>query len=185
MSVLGANIANVHKQFDDNLKKRLDNQQSIKQRLNILSKKGGSNLTQRDLTDAVYEKINDIGKDKFIQSHSPDQMNYSNILTTVLVVINNKKLQFFQQNYITFLSEHNRNDFENWKKRQENILKSHYNNIDDPAEMMEKVAADLDKLVLEYEAKIDSPGVVPFSDTNLNIVDADKNMLFSIVCMKD
>lgn len=51
--------------------------------------------------------------------------------------------------------------------------------------MIQKVAADLDKLVLEYEAKIDSPGVVPFSDTNLNIADAEKNMLFSIVCMKD
>ena len=51
--------------------------------------------------------------------------------------------------------------------------------------MMQKVAADLDKLVVEYEAKMDSPGVVPFSDTNLNITDADKNMLYSIVCMKD
>ena len=92
MSVLGANIANVHKQFDDNLKKRIDNQQSLKQRLNILTKKSGSNLAQRDLADAVYEKINDIGKDKFIQSHSQDQMNYSQLLCSVLVVINNKKL---------------------------------------------------------------------------------------------
>ena len=50
---------------------------------------------------------------------------------------------------------------------------------------MQKVVADLDKLVIEYEAKMDSPGVVPFSDTNLNISDADKNMLFSVVCMKD
>lgn len=134
MSVLGANIANVHKQFDDNLKKRIDSQQSIKQKLNALTKKSGTNLTQRDLADAVYEKINDIGKDKFIQSHSPDQMNYSQMLTSVLVVISQKKQQFFQQNYVTFLSEHNKNDFENWKKRQENILKSHYNNIDDPVE---------------------------------------------------
>ena len=95
MSVLGANIANVHKQFDDNLKKRIDTQQSIKLRLNALNKKTGT-LVQRDLADAVYEKINEIGKDRFIQSHSPDQMNYSQLLSTVLVVINNKKLQFFQ-----------------------------------------------------------------------------------------
>ena len=32
---------------------------------------------------------------------------------------------------------------------------------------------------------MDNPGVVPFSDGNLNISDADKNMLFSVVCMKD
>lgn len=77
----------------------------------------GSNLTQRDLADAVYEKINDIGKDKFVQSHSSDQMTYSSMLTTILVVINKKKEAAFKQNYLTFLTEHNKNDFENWKKR--------------------------------------------------------------------
>ena len=50
-------------------------------------------MTQRDLGDAVYEKINDIGKDKFLQSHTPGGPNYSEIMTSVLVVINKKKEQ--------------------------------------------------------------------------------------------
>ena len=45
-------------------------------------------MTDRDLADCVYEKIQDIGKDKFIQSHSPDASNYSEIMTSVLIVIN-------------------------------------------------------------------------------------------------
>lgn len=48
-------------------------------------------MTQSDLTESVYEKITEIGKDKFVQNHSPDGMNYSGIMTSVLVVINQKK----------------------------------------------------------------------------------------------
>jgi len=40
-------------------------------------------------------------------------------------------------------------------------------------------------MIVEHQATLDSPGVVPFSDGNLNITDPDRNMLFTIVCMKD
>ena len=89
----------------------------------MLTKKVGSNYTQRDLADIVYENINDLGKDKFIQSHNDKDGNYSEIMTSVLVVVNVKKEAFFKANYLTFLTEHNTNDFENWKKRQENTIK--------------------------------------------------------------
>lgn len=59
-------------------------------------------------------------------------MNYSELLTSVLVVVNKKKEVAFTQNYLTYLSDHNKNDFENWKKRQENLLKGTHSNIDDP-----------------------------------------------------
>ena len=86
-------------------------------------------------------------------------MNYSEILTSVLVVINKKKEAAFKQNYLTYLSDHNKNDFDNWKKRQENILKGQFSNIEDPAELMDKVAEELDILVKDYEQKMDNPGV--------------------------
>lgn len=117
LAVLGANVYNVQKSFDEQLKKRIDAQQNIKSKLNALTKKSGNSLAQRDLADAVYEKINEIGKEKFIQSHSPEQNTYSDIMTSVLVVISKKKEDAFRQNYLTFLTEHNKNDFENWKKR--------------------------------------------------------------------
>lgn len=71
----------------------------------------------------MYEKINEIGKDKFIQNHNAEGANYSSIMTSVLVVLNKKNEQKFRQGYLSFLSEHNRNDMDNWRKREENRLK--------------------------------------------------------------
>lgn len=76
------------KSFDDQLKKRKDTQKNIKEKLRELYQKQGTKLTDKDLAETVYEKINDIGKDKFIQSHTAGVDSYSEILTTVLVVIN-------------------------------------------------------------------------------------------------
>jgi Tfp pilus assembly major pilin PilA len=88
LAVLGANISNVQKSFDDQLKKRKDTQKTIKDKLRALTQKSGNKLTDKDLADAVYEKIQDIGKEKFIQSHNPEGNNYSELMTSVLVVIN-------------------------------------------------------------------------------------------------
>jgi len=64
----------------------------LKQDLGALTKKNqGSALKDRDLADAVYEKITDIGKEKFIQSHSPNEASYSELMTSVLVVVNKKR----------------------------------------------------------------------------------------------
>lgn len=48
---------------------------------------------------------------------------------------------------------------------------------------MELVAEELDNMIRDYKLKMDNPGVVPFSDENLKINDADGNTLYSIVCM--
>ena len=106
-------------------------------------------------------------------------------MTSVLVVINKKKEQAFRASYITFLSEHNRNDFDNWKKRQENIIKSQHGLIENVEEQRELVERDLNKAIKEYEQKMDQPGGVPFSDEKLSISDQDGNMLYTIVCMTD
>ena len=87
LAVLGANISNVQKSFDDQLKKRKDTQKTIKDKLRALTQKSGNKLTDKDLADAVYEKIQDIGKEKFIQSHNPEGNNYSELMPSVLVVI--------------------------------------------------------------------------------------------------
>jgi len=55
-------------------------------------------------------------------------------MTSVLIVINQKSMQKFQQSHLTFLSEHNKNDFVNWKKRQENQIKSQFVNIESEEE---------------------------------------------------
>lgn len=69
----------------------------------------------------VYEKIDEIGRDKFIQMHTPrDEATYSEYLTSVLVVVNKKREQQFMSEYITFLMNHNKNDYQNWEKRQIN-----------------------------------------------------------------
>lgn len=134
LGVLGASINNVQKSFDDQLKKRVETQQGINQKLNALKKKQGNNLSSRDLADAVYEKIDSIGKENFIQNHNPQGPNYSQLMTSVLVVINKKKEQAFRASYLTLLQEHNRNDFDNFKKRQENIIKSQHGLVEDVAE---------------------------------------------------
>lgn len=51
--------------------------------------------------------------------------------------------------------------------------------------MKEKIDTDLAKLVKEYEDKMESTCVIPFSMDNLGINDNDGNMLFSIACMRD
>lgn len=64
-------------------------------------------------------------------------------------------------------------------------MKTQYGHIEDAGEMMEKVTAELNKLISEYKSKMESPGVVPFSEEVLPINDNDGNTIFSIVCMKD
>lgn len=95
LGVLGANVANVQKSLDDKLKKKLDEQSLIKTKLQGLTKKAGNTLNQKDLADCVYEKLKDVGKGRFIQSNKVDGENYSQLLTTILVVVGKKKVEMF------------------------------------------------------------------------------------------
>lgn len=47
------------------------------------------------------------------------------------------------------------------------------------------VEEEMHAKIREREAMLEMPGVVPFSDEYLGIMDADQNMLYTIVCMKD
>lgn len=65
----------------------------------------------------------------------------------MLVVVNKRNEQKFFDNYISFLTEHNKNDFDNWKKRQQNLITAQFQNIDDAGEQREKIDAELNKVV--------------------------------------
>lgn len=131
LSVLGANLYAVQKKTDEQLKKRQDMQAKLKSDLGALTKKNqGSDLKNRDLGDAVYEKITDIGKEKFLQSHSPNEANYSELMTTVLIVVPKKREVQFKNEYVYYLINHNKNDFANWKKRKEMELTKNYQTSD-------------------------------------------------------
>ena len=53
-------------------------------------------------------------------------------MTTVLVVVNKKRIEQFKQSYLTMLLNHNQADFENWQNRTRMNLNS--NNASDNKE---------------------------------------------------
>jgi len=61
------------------------------------------------LGDLVYEQK--ISKTLFINTYGSD------IMTSILVVVNKKKLDNFMENYFTVLLKHYENDKANWEKR--------------------------------------------------------------------
>lgn len=88
----------------------------MKAKLDQLKKKQGNSLAQRDLADEVYENKHKINKQKFCNKIEGDE-NYTDLFTSVLVVVNKKKEQDFLDNYHKFLITHNANDFVAWEKR--------------------------------------------------------------------
>lgn len=57
-----------------------------------------------------------MNKNLFVNTHG------SEIMTTVLVVVNKKKVEEFKKAYLTILSNHYKNDFENWQKRTKAMI---------------------------------------------------------------
>ena len=72
---------------------------------------------QKDLGDVVYEKK--ITKNMFVNTHG------SEIMTTILVVVNKKKVEQFKSTYMNALLDFYGNDFESWQKRTLAILRQH------------------------------------------------------------
>ena len=91
LKVIGAKIAGNQKTCDDRLKKVLDEQTTIKNKLGALQKKDSTSFMQKDLGDIVYEKK--ISKNLFVNTHG------SELMTTVLIVVNKKKVQQFKDVY--------------------------------------------------------------------------------------
>lgn len=85
LKVLGAKIQATQKTCDDRLKKIIDEQSEVKNKLNHLVKKDSPSFMQKDLGDIVYEKK--ITKNMFVNTYG------SSIMTTVLVVVNKKKIE--------------------------------------------------------------------------------------------
>jgi len=111
LKVIGAQISGKNRTCEDRLKKLLDEQTEIKNKLQALSKKEGNNFLTKDLGDIVYEK--DIPGKLFVNTHG------SEMLTTLLVVVNKKKVDQFKSQYPNLLREYQAGDLENWKKRTE------------------------------------------------------------------
>jgi hypothetical protein len=58
------------------------------------------------LADVVYEKK--ITKQMFVNTYGSD------IMTTILVVVNKKKLEQFKSSYMNVLLDYYQNDFDGW-----------------------------------------------------------------------
>ena len=87
LKVLGTKIQATQKNADDKLKKLTDETNEIKQKLAELVKKDSPSFLAKDLGDLVYEKK--IKRDFFVNTHG------SEMLVTVLVVVNKKNLEKF------------------------------------------------------------------------------------------
>mmetsp|Transcript_39596 Transcript_39596/g.60570 ORF Transcript_39596/g.60570 Transcript_39596/m.60570 type:complete len:177 (+) Transcript_39596:258-788(+) len=109
LKVLGAKISGLTKTADDRLKKLIEEQGAVQHKLASLMKKDSPSFLQKDLGDVVYEQK--IGRQLFVNTHG------SEIMTSVLVAVNKKKLLVFKEQYLGFLIIHRQNDYENWQKR--------------------------------------------------------------------
>ena len=95
LKVLGAKIQATQKTADDRLKKILDEQNEIKNKLAQLTKKDSPSYLKKDLGDIVYEKK--ISKNMFVNTYG------SEIMTTILIVVPKKKIEQFKQMYQSVL----------------------------------------------------------------------------------
>lgn len=107
-------------QCDTRLKKLLDEQTAIKNKLQHLTKKDSPSYTQKDLADLVYEK--GISPTHFVNTYK------SELMTTVLVVVPKKKVDAFRASYFTLLLDHNSADQAKWEARTRENLKHQFNN---------------------------------------------------------
>lgn len=80
MEIIGM-IQKKMKSEEDKLKKKQDEVQSIKMKLQGFMKKEGATLLTRDFTDEIYEQKNNIDKKLFVSSHE------SSMFSDVLVVL--------------------------------------------------------------------------------------------------
>lgn len=84
-----------------------DDTNEIKSKLAELIKKDSPSFLAKDLGDLVYERK--IKKDYFVNTYG------SEMLVTVLVVVNKKNIDKFQTNYHSMLLDFYEQDYEKWK----------------------------------------------------------------------
>jgi len=98
------------KSCDDRLKKITEEANDVKNKLTLLKKKESDVLTAKDLGDVVYEQK--IDKKYFVNTYYDTE-----ILTSCLICVHNKKIKYFEDNYYSFLIQHYKADYESWRKR--------------------------------------------------------------------
>ena len=74
-----------------------------------MTKKDSPSFMLKDLGDIVYEKK--ITKNMFVNTYGSD------IMTTILVVVQKKKIELFKNSYMNVLLNYYESDFESWSKR--------------------------------------------------------------------
>lgn len=84
------------------LKKVLDDQSLTSSKLGQLTKKDSDSFMLKDLGDLMYEKK--INKSWFVNTHGSD------IMSSVLVVVQKKKIEEFKVSYENLLLDHYKND---------------------------------------------------------------------------
>lgn len=87
----------------------------MRNKLNTLSKKDSPSFMQKDLGDVVYEKKK---SDKLFVNTYPD----TELMTSILVVVNKKKIEQFKSSYMSVLLDFYQSDFEGWQRRTLAIL---------------------------------------------------------------
>jgi len=177
LKVLGAKIASIHKTCEEKLKKLVDEQNDIKNKLQILVKKESKSYLVKDLGEIIYEAR--IPKQHFVNTFGSAQM------TTVLVVLNSKQVKKFEDCYLSVLTEYKQADFENWQKRTRSNVEFQNQNIEDEEIRKETVESEYKALLARHKQTMQFPGAVPESAKSLNLKDDDGNELWRMTAMKD
>jgi len=139
LKIIGTKILASQKTCDEKLKKTMDEQNDIKNKLGMLTKKESASFLVKDLGDLIYEKK--IGQQLFVNTY-----DNSNWMTSVLVVVNKKMVDQFKQVYPTCLLNYYQQDFEAWEKRTLNQVQSHNQNIEDAAQKEEIIQSEFNAL---------------------------------------
>jgi hypothetical protein len=95
---LTALITKNMRQSDEQIKKNLEEQSNLKQRIASMTKKEGGNLQTKDYIDEVYTK--NPSKDMFVEAHGSD------LFVNMLIVLHQEKVETFQEKMDTMMEEY-------------------------------------------------------------------------------
>lgn len=178
LKIIGTKILAQQKTCDEKLKKTMDEQNTIRNKLGLLQKKESASLLVKDLGDLVYEKK--ISKSLFVNTY-----DNSIWMTSVLVVVNKKLVDQFKTTYPNCLIEYYKQDFENWQKRTLNAVQASNQNIEDENQKKEIIQSEFNTLEKKHKKLMELPGVIPDSDKYLGHEDADGNQLWRLTTLKE
>ena len=177
LKIIGAKIMNTQKTCDEKLKKIMDEQNDIRNKLALLQKKDSNSLLNKDLGDLIYEKK--ISSSLFINTHG------SKIMTSVLVVVHKKSIEKFRQVYPNVLLDWYVADLDNWNKRTRANVEHQNQNIEEDANRNEIIEAEFNSLKRKHTQLMKLPGVIPDSEKFLGHEDDDGNQLWRVTCMTE